>query len=308
MAKDRGERAMGTPNMIYNLSSVLFHALKGRASYDQYIEDAEQEDDHELADFFRRVRDEDSVRSDEARLLLAEQAPATERTEDDAASAAEGVVTAGASPRTGPFSVPSAETAGIPPRPESSAELPGTEPIAEGAPSGDVRRDASITRTPEEDLALPYEAPAPRMEPASASPEPGDVSTRRTEEALPPSRMLGVEEGALPRIEEAPPSRTEEAPIAEEVSSGIPSQAPPGEVTVPGPREIPHEDIGPPNPPPRETPSESPSRTEETSRAKEKRAELEESEEDNGLAYKAKDYLLGGGRESDYPPSENRKG
>jgi len=67
----RGERATGTPNTIYDLSSVLYHALEGGASYDTYIEDAEQEGDRELADFFRRVRDEDSVRADEAQRLLA---------------------------------------------------------------------------------------------------------------------------------------------------------------------------------------------------------------------------------------------
>jgi hypothetical protein len=61
-----GERATGTPNTIYDLSSVLFHALEGGASYDTYIEDAEREGDGELADFFRRVRDEDSMRADEA--------------------------------------------------------------------------------------------------------------------------------------------------------------------------------------------------------------------------------------------------
>jgi hypothetical protein len=62
-----GERATGTPNTIYDLSSVLFHALEGGASYDTYIEDAEREGDQELADFFRRVRDEDSMRADEAK-------------------------------------------------------------------------------------------------------------------------------------------------------------------------------------------------------------------------------------------------
>ena len=35
-----GERATGTANTIYDLSSVLFHALEGAASYDQYIRDA----------------------------------------------------------------------------------------------------------------------------------------------------------------------------------------------------------------------------------------------------------------------------
>ena len=78
----RGDRATGTPNTIYDLSSVLYHALEGGASYDTYIEDAEREGDQELADFFRRVRDEDSTRADEAQILLAERAPtAPARTE-----------------------------------------------------------------------------------------------------------------------------------------------------------------------------------------------------------------------------------
>src|SRR5919107_902290 len=72
-----GERATGTPNTIYDLSSVLFHALEGGASYDTYIEDAEREGDQELADFFIQVRDEDSMRADEARRLLAERSPTT---------------------------------------------------------------------------------------------------------------------------------------------------------------------------------------------------------------------------------------
>ena len=71
----RGERSTGTPNTIYNLSSVLFHALEGGASYDTYIEDAEREGDELLVAFFRRVRDEDSMRADEAQRLLAERSP-----------------------------------------------------------------------------------------------------------------------------------------------------------------------------------------------------------------------------------------
>ena len=76
-----GERATGTPNIIYDLSSVLFHALEGGASYDTYIEDAEREGDQELAAFFRRVRDEDSARADDARLLLAGRTPTAAQTE-----------------------------------------------------------------------------------------------------------------------------------------------------------------------------------------------------------------------------------
>jgi hypothetical protein len=77
---ERGERATGTPNTIYDLASVLFHALEGGASYDTYIEDAEREGDQELADFFRTVRDEDSARADEAQILLAERTPTAQRT------------------------------------------------------------------------------------------------------------------------------------------------------------------------------------------------------------------------------------
>ena len=76
-----GERATGTTNTMYDLSSVLFHALESGASYDQYIQDADREGDQELADFFRRVRDEDSMRADEAQQLLAERTPASARTE-----------------------------------------------------------------------------------------------------------------------------------------------------------------------------------------------------------------------------------
>src|SRR5215203_1590081 len=75
------ERATGTPNTIYDLSSVLFHALEGGASYDTYIEDAEREGDQELVEFFRQVRDEDSNRADRAQQLLAERTSTAERIE-----------------------------------------------------------------------------------------------------------------------------------------------------------------------------------------------------------------------------------
>ncbi len=75
-----GERATGTPNTIYDLSSVLFHALEGGASYDTYIQDAEEAGDEELVAFFIQVRDEDSMRADEAQRMLAERTPIAGRT------------------------------------------------------------------------------------------------------------------------------------------------------------------------------------------------------------------------------------
>jgi hypothetical protein len=100
----------------------------------------------------------------------------------------------------------------LPPRPESSGDLPGTEPIVE------------------------------------------EVSPSGTEEPLPPPRTAGIEEGLL---------------TAEEVPSGTPPQAPPGDV--------------------------------------QREASPEEREEDKGLVDKAKDYLLGEGRERDYLRGEDRE-
>ena len=65
-----GERATGTPNTIYDLSSVLFHALEGGASYDTYIEDAEREGDQELAEFFRRAQGESRKGAEQGKALL----------------------------------------------------------------------------------------------------------------------------------------------------------------------------------------------------------------------------------------------
>ena len=108
MNEGRGERATGTPDTIYDLSSVLFHALEGGASYDTYIEDAEREGDEELTEFFRRVREEDRDRASEAWMLIAA------RTEG---------ATAGASP-------------GL----EPTTGLPGTNPVEEEVPSGEAQR------------------------------------------------------------------------------------------------------------------------------------------------------------------------
>ena len=173
MAEGRtGERATGTPNEIYDLTSVLFHALEGGASYDQYIHDAEEAGDQELADFFRRVRDEDSMRADEAQLLLAERTPTGARTEG-VGVAAEGVA-AGAPPTTEPAGVapgveevpPPRTGEPLPPRMEeerplgSEGVMPPTRPEEapprpEGAPlPGEHERARQPEREREEDRGL----------------------------------------------------------------------------------------------------------------------------------------------------------
>ena len=178
MAEGRSERATGTPNKIYDLSSVLFHALEGGASYDQYIQDAEEAGDQELADFFRRVRNEDSNRADEAQRLIAERTPTTGEMEDTATLTAEGM--AGVSSRTEPSTSPSLE-----------AEDPTSTRAGEASPTT---------------LGTP-----PRTEPISAAPREGDVPPRRTEET-PPLRpqSAGDLPGTEPIAEEVSPSGTEE--------------------------------------------------------------------------------------------------
>src|SRR5919202_4784421 len=132
-----GERATGTPNTIYDLSSVLFHALEGGASYDTYIEDAEREGDQDLADFFIQVRDEDAMRADEAQRLLAERTTSTARgTADTALGVA---ATEGAEPD-------------LP---------PSTESRIEGTTSGDPRREYAVTEMPDEGLTPPEETVPP---------------------------------------------------------------------------------------------------------------------------------------------------
>jgi hypothetical protein len=214
------ERATGTSNTIYDLSSVLFHALEGGASYDQYVQDAEDADDQELADFFVQVRDEDSMRADEAQRLLAERTSTARGGQETALGVAAMEV--------------------------SDPDLPpSTESRAEGAPSGDARREYAVTEMPDEDLTPPgegnpfsgsrEEAASPRPEPSDDFPgtEPvrGEDPTARSGEVpslpeeIPPERA-----GQIPTAEEMPPLRTEGVPGAEEMPSGTPPQALPGDV------------------------------------------------------------------------------
>jgi hypothetical protein len=65
-----GESATGISNARYNLVSVLYHALESGATYDKYIQDAENEGDQELVDFFRQVQQEDAQRAQQAKSLL----------------------------------------------------------------------------------------------------------------------------------------------------------------------------------------------------------------------------------------------
>jgi rubrerythrin len=176
-----GERATGTPNTIYDLSSVLFHALEGGASYDTYVEDAEREGDGELADFFRRVRDEDSMRADEAQRLLAERSP---------------TATASAAGR------------GMDVEPIEGATAP-SEGFAAGAPRREETFDVVEGRAAMEDApTTPGTGGVGRVESDVGDRTEPSLAREGTEEGSPP-RTSGIEEGVLPgregRTEGTPP-------------------------------------------------------------------------------------------------------
>jgi rubrerythrin len=63
----------GTTDVTYNLVSILYYALQGAETYDQYIRDAEQNNDKDLAQFFRDTKEENQRRADRAKQLLAQR-------------------------------------------------------------------------------------------------------------------------------------------------------------------------------------------------------------------------------------------
>jgi hypothetical protein len=69
----QSEQATGVQNTKYNLVSVLYHMLNGAATYDQYIQDAEQSGDQELAQFLQNVKKQNAECAHKAQELLAQR-------------------------------------------------------------------------------------------------------------------------------------------------------------------------------------------------------------------------------------------
>lgn len=61
----------GTEDHEYALVSVLYHALQGAQACEQYVNDAERNDDPELAKFFQDCIQEQHQRAIRAKQLLA---------------------------------------------------------------------------------------------------------------------------------------------------------------------------------------------------------------------------------------------
>jgi len=66
---DVGEETTGTRDEHYNLVSVLYHALQGADTCDQYALDADAEE-KDLANFFRTAQRSHSELADQAKKLL----------------------------------------------------------------------------------------------------------------------------------------------------------------------------------------------------------------------------------------------
>ena len=65
------KKMTGTGDTVYNLVSIIYHALQGAETYGMYIADAEEVEDAELAKFFKEVQDDERQRADRAKKLLA---------------------------------------------------------------------------------------------------------------------------------------------------------------------------------------------------------------------------------------------
>jgi rubrerythrin len=64
------QQSTGVSNVQSDLISILFHALQGQETYTRYIQDAEQGGQQDLAQFFRRIQQEDRNRATQALQLL----------------------------------------------------------------------------------------------------------------------------------------------------------------------------------------------------------------------------------------------
>ncbi len=60
----------GTHNATYDLVSILYHALQGAETYNEYMKDADEAGEKELGEFFRDVKEEETKRANRAKGLL----------------------------------------------------------------------------------------------------------------------------------------------------------------------------------------------------------------------------------------------
>ena len=75
---EAGEQVTGTKDENYDVISVLYHCLQAASEVGQYIQDAEQNGDQELVDFFRDYQESQRDLAERAKNLLGARLMRTE--------------------------------------------------------------------------------------------------------------------------------------------------------------------------------------------------------------------------------------
>lgn len=57
-------------DIVYDLVSIQYHALKGAEVYDKYLEDAHASEHSDVTDFIRKCREQDNERAQRCHELL----------------------------------------------------------------------------------------------------------------------------------------------------------------------------------------------------------------------------------------------
>ncbi|HEY3482343.1 MAG TPA: acyl carrier protein [Streptomyces sp.] len=68
----------GFDDVTFDLVSVQYHALKAGHDYGQYVRDADNAGRTDIADFFRRVMEEDSARARQCHEFIKELSGSSE--------------------------------------------------------------------------------------------------------------------------------------------------------------------------------------------------------------------------------------
>ena len=70
MTNTQSEQLTGISEAMIDLSSVFYHAAEGGQVYAKYIDDAAQEGDTELVEFFKELQEQDAWRAQKAKSLI----------------------------------------------------------------------------------------------------------------------------------------------------------------------------------------------------------------------------------------------
>jgi phage protein U len=66
----QSEQLTGISEAMIDLSSVFYHAAEGGQVYAKYIDDAAQEGDTELVEFFKELQEQDAWKAQKAKSLI----------------------------------------------------------------------------------------------------------------------------------------------------------------------------------------------------------------------------------------------